>query len=204
MNKARKLAVFGGSFDPIHIGHLKLAKAAVKEMDIDELIFMPNYISPFKLESEAASASDRLSMIELNLKYDDTFSISRFEVDREGPSYTINTLEHFNTIIDEGTELYFVLGFDSVLTIDTWYHGEDILRNFKLITGRRPGTADEAGLSKIEDYAKKYNAEITVLNLDPFEAASSDIRARIRDGRSTDGILLPEVREYIDEHSLYR
>lgn len=199
--KEMRYAIFGGSFDPVHIGHLKLAMAAVEEMDIDKLFLMPNYISPFKQDSKVTATEDRVAMAELLLPYNEAFVVSTYEVDRSGPSYTSETLSHFREILDG--ELYFVLGFDSVLTIDKWHCAEELME-YPMITGRRPGTEDAEGLAKIEELNRKYGADITVLTIEPFDASSTEIRQRVREGKSTEGLLLPEVRKYIDDHSLYR
>ncbi len=198
----KKIAIFGGSFDPIHIGHLRLADAAVRELGIDKLLLMPNCISPFKLDHEVTATEDRVEMVRRVLPYNEAFDISLYEVNRAEPSYTIDTLKHFK---DEfGFTPYFILGFDSVLDLDRWYQGTEIISNYPLITGRRPGTGDEAGFLKIEEYRKIYDADITVLDIEPFDASSTEIRELIRNEESTDGLLTPEVQEYIRKHGLYR
>lgn len=198
----RKYAIFGGSFDPIHIGHLKLAKAAAEECNLDKLYLMPNYISPFKMDHKVTATEDRVAMVKACLDYCEAFDISLYEVNREKPSYTIETLEHFDEYY-EG-KLYFVLGFDSVLDLEKWFRGPEIISRYPLITGRRPGTGDESGFRKIEEYREKYNADITVLDIEPFDASSTEIREKIRNSESTDGILTPEVQEYIRENGLYK
>lgn len=197
-----KYGIFGGSFDPIHIGHVRLADAAVNEVGLERLFLVPNHISPFKLDQKVTPPEDRIEMVKRVLYVNDAFTVSDYEVNKEGPSYTYDTLNYF---LDEyGDELYFVLGYDSMMTIDTWYRGPEILKGFHLITGRRPGTDDVECRAKIDGYRSKYNADITVLELEPFEAASSDIRQLIAQGRPLDKYILPEVEEYIRLHGLYR
>ena len=197
-----KYGLFGGSFDPIHIGHIRLAEAAVRELKLDRMIFMPNYISPFKLNQGVTPAADRIRMIETVLPMNPAFELSEFEVRREGPSYTFDTLDYFNSECD-GT-LYFILGYDSIMTIDRWYRGKEILSLYPLITGRRPGTDDEAGREKISELRRLYNADITVLELEPYEAASSDIRKLASEGKPIDRYVSKGVKEYIEKHGLYR
>ncbi|MBR2674616.1 MAG: nicotinate (nicotinamide) nucleotide adenylyltransferase [Mogibacterium sp.] len=198
----REYAIYGGTFDPVHNGHIALAKAAVRECGLDRLIFMPDYISPFKQDSKAASAEDRYAMLRGILHYDEAFALSSYEILREGPSYTIETLEFWENII-EG-RLSFVLGFDSLLEVDTWKRGGDILRGFPLITARRPGSDDDKGIAKIEMFRSEYGADIRLLSMEPIEASSSEIRKRIKEGRSISDMLMPETEEYIIEHGLYR
>ncbi|MCF0140666.1 MAG: nicotinate (nicotinamide) nucleotide adenylyltransferase [Mogibacterium sp.] len=202
MNKNYRYGIFGGSFDPIHIGHLRLALAAADELNLDKLILMPNYISPFKQGEDVTSAYDRIEMAKTYESYCSAFEVSNFEASKEGPSYTFETLEYFNNNY-EG-ELYFVLGYDSIMTLDTWYRGEDIIRKYPLITGRRPGTEDAEGTNKIDSYRKLFNARIHVLNIEPFDASSTEIRQLIRNNESTDGLLTTEVQNYIKENDLYK
>ena len=195
-------AIYGGSFDPIHIGHVALAESAVKECAIDKLIFMPAYMSPFKMDRKTTDGKDRCGMIERVLKYNKAFCLSRYELNKGGPSYTIETLKHWSGILDG--KLSFVLGFDSAVQVDTWFEGPEILRNYHLITALRPDTDYVEGLKKIESFRKDYGAEITVMDMDPVDASSTKVRDNVREGRPISGLVLPEVEEYIIEHQLYR
>ena len=198
----RHYAIYGGTFDPIHIGHLSLASHAVRECGIDKLIFMPAYVSPFKQDRKVTPGYHRVRMIEAVLKYDPAFCVSRYEIGKEGPPYTVETLRHWVSLL--GGSLSFVLGYDSVIQSDTWYHGEEILRNYPLITARRPDTDDEAGLKKIQYLRDTYNADITVMEMEPVDASSSEIRRRVSAGESLGGMVPLEVERYIIEHDLYR
>lgn len=199
---SRHYAIYGGSFDPVHIGHVTLAQCAVRECGIDKLIFMPAYISPFKQDRKVSPGIDRCHMLECILKYDPAFCVSRYELRKQGPSYTIETLRHWSQLL--GDRLSFVLGFDSVVQIDTWYQGEEILRNYHLITANRPDTDFSAGVEKIDSLRKLYNAHITVLDMKPVDASSSEIRRRVASGESLEGLVLPEVEQYILSHDLYK
>lgn len=198
----RKYAIYGGSFDPIHIGHVALADHAVKECGLDKLIFMPAHVSPFKQDKKVSDGKDRCGMIEAVLGYNKAFCLSHYEISRDGPSYTIETLRHWDSILD-GT-LYFVLGFDSVVQLDTWYKGVEIIRDFPLITARRPETEDSDGMNKIEEYRREYGADITILEMPPVDASSTDIRELVRTGNSIKGLVLPEVEDYIRRNHLYQ
>ena len=197
----RHYAIYGGSFDPIHIGHVALADSAVKECGIDKLIFMPAYMSPFKQDRKVTPGADRCGMIERVLKYNKAFCLSRYELNKGGPSYTIETLRHWSAMLDG--KLSFVLGFDSAVQVDTWYEGPEILSNYHLITARRPDTDTAEGMRLIESFRKEYGADITVLDMEPVDASSTEIRENVREGRSISGLVLPEVEEYIIGHQLY-
>lgn len=198
----RKYAIYGGTFDPVHIGHIAIADAAVSECGLHKIIFMPDYISPFKQDKHVTSGSDRYEMIKSILHYNKAFTISSYEINKEGPSYTIETLEYWDGIVKG--DLSFVLGFDSVLEVERWKRGGDILRNYPLITARRPGSDDEDGMDKIKALRSEYNADITILNMEPVNASSTEIRSRIAKGLSISDMTVPEIEEYIIEHNLYR
>jgi len=199
---SRHYAIYGGSFDPIHIGHVALADSAVRKCGIDKLIFMPAYMSPFKQDREVTDGKDRCGMIERVLKYNKAFCLSRYELNKIGPSYTVETLRHWRSMLDG--QLSFVLGLDSAAQVDSWYEGPEILRDYHLITARRPGTDFDEVLSKIENLRSEYGARITVLDMEPVDASSTVIRNNIKEGRPVSGLVLPEVEEYIIEHQLYR
>ena len=202
MNNGKKYGIYGGSFDPIHIGHVTLADSAVRECGLDKLIFMPAFISPFKQDRKVTDGHDRCGMIEAALKVNSAFCLSRYELNKKGTSYTIETLRHWDDLLDG--DMYFVLGFDSAVQVDTWYEGEEILRNYHLITARRPDTDYSDGMRIIESFREKYGAAITVLEMPPVDASSTNIRNLIKEGKPITGLVPPGVEEYIIEHQLYK
>ena len=202
MNNGKKYGIYGGSFDPIHIGHVALADSAVRECGLDKLIFMPAFISPFKQDRKVTGGHDRCGMIEAALKVNSAFCLSRYELNKKGTSYTIETLRHWDDLLDG--DLYFVLGFDSAVQVNTWYEGEEILRNYHLITARRPDTDYSEGMRIIESFREKYGADITVMEMPPVDASSTNIRNLIKEGKPITGLVPPGVEEYIIEHQLYR
>lgn len=202
MDNGKKYGIYGGSFDPIHIGHVSLAESAVRECGLDKLIFMPAYISPFKQDKQVTDGHDRCGMIETVLASNSAFCLSRYELNKQGTSYTIETLRHWDNMLD-GT-LYFILGFDSAVQIDKWYLGEEILKNYHLVTARRPDTDYSKGILAIEKFREKYGADITILDMAPVDASSTEIRNRIREGKAITGLVPPGVEEYIIDHRLYK
>ena len=202
MDRGKKYGIYGGSFDPIHIGHVALADSAVRECGLDKLIFMPAFISPFKQDRKVTDGHDRCGMIEAALKVNSAFCLSRYELNKKGTSYTIETLRHWDDLLDG--DLYFVLGFDSAVQVNTWYEGEEILRNYHLITARRPDTDYSEGMRIIESFREKYGADITVMEMPPVDASSTNIRNLIKEGKPITGLVPPGVEEYIIEHQLYK
>lgn len=197
----KKIAIFGGTFDPIHIAHIALAKTALNELGLDKLVFMPNSVSPFKLDANITSAEHRCNMIELAIASDERLEMTRYEIEKKGISYTYDTLNELTAIYD--ARLYFVLGFDSVVAVDSWYRGENILKEFPLITALRPGVDNYSGTKKIAEYRKTYNAEIHILHMPTIDCSSSQIRALCRNGRSITGLVSANVEEYIIKNGLY-
>ena len=197
-----RCAIYGGSFDPVHTGHLRLALAAVEEGVVDRTIFMPNAISPFKRGQKIAPGEHRAAMLRTASAPYPELAVSSYELDLGQSAYTIETLEVWEQRIDG--ELYFLLGMDSMLQIDTWYRGEEILRRFPLITANRPGEDENERDRILEQFRVKYDARIHVLKLTPMDYSSSEIRARITDGESVAGLVPPGVEEYIRDHGLYR
>ena len=197
----RRYAIYGGSFDPIHAGHVALADAAVKECGIDRLIFMPAYISPFKQDRKATDGHDRCAMIEAVLPLNSAFCLSRYELSKGGTSYTVETLRYWKKLLDG--ELCFLLGFDSLVQLEMWYEGEEIIRGYPLITARRPDTDDLEGDRIIEMFREKYDADITVLGMDKVDASSTKIRELVKEGRPISGLVPEGVEKYITGHGLY-
>jgi nicotinate-nucleotide adenylyltransferase len=197
-----KVALFGGTFDPLHRGHLNLALEAVSDCGLDRLLFMPNYISPFKTGKSVTPGEQRLEMLRRVVRYDPAFGVTDYELGRAEPSYTYDTLTHFKEIYGNG--MHFVLGFDSILTLETWYRGPDLLTEFSFITGRRPDTDDALGFRKIEEYREKYGAKIFCVDLEPFDASSTEIRWKTAMGEDISDLVPPEIEEYIHENNLYR
>ena len=198
----KKIAIFGGTFDPIHIAHIALAKTALNELGLDKLIFMPNSVSPFKLDANITSSEHRCNMIELAIASDERLEMTRYEIEKQGISYTYETLNELTAIYD--ARLYFVLGFDSVVAVDSWYRGENILEEFPLITAVRPGVDNSLGTKKIAEYRKIYNAEIHILHMPPIDCSSSQIRELCRNGGSITGLVSANVEEYIIKNGLYK
>ena len=197
-----KYAVYGGTFDPIHNAHIALAEYALNELQLDTIYFMPAYVNPFKQDKSVTDGRIRCEMIESVRQINPAFKLSSYEIDREGPSYTYDTLDHFSETIDG--ELYFILGFDSLVELDHWYRGTDILRNVNLITAMRPGTESEDGIKKIHNYIEKYDSVVHILDMPPMDISATTIRDRVHANESISDLVPACVEEYIREHNLYK
>jgi len=197
-----KIALYGGTFDPIHRAHVALADYAVQELNLSALYFMPAYVNPFKQTKKVSPGEDRLEMVRRILPYNPAFRVSDYEITHDRPSYTFDTLMYLKDNL-EG-ELHFVLGFDSIMELDTWYRGTEILENIPLITSARPGTDYKEAIKKIVELEKKYNAVIYVLSMPPMDISATHIRELAKKGESISEYVHPEVEEYILEHQLYK
>ncbi len=196
MNK-KKYGVFGGTFDPIHEGHISLAKEAANQMNLDEIIFVPAKLQPFKLDKEVTDPKLRLEMINLAISDYDGFSVSTYEMDKEGISYTYLTLEYFRNVLDG--EVYFICGTDSFLMMEKWMEGEKFLRENNLIVGSRPGLEDEMLEEAKERYEKKYSAKVNRIFNKRIDMSSTQARK----GNLLE-LINEKVKSYIDKTGIYK
>ena len=202
-----KLGIYGGTFGPVHLGHIRAAHAFLDACSLDRLYILPTAIPPHKAASQADTPEDRLQMLKLAFSEseyaDERIIISDYEQVRGGKSYSILTLEHFARESDDITML---CGTDMFLTLERWYRGEDILRMADICCLCRDD--DPASREKIvhtaAHYRETYGTTVCLPTFEPLIISSTEIRARIAEGRSTDGLLPSSVRRYIDEHTLYR
>ena len=199
----KKIGIFGGTFDPIHIGHLILAEQAADAADLDTLLLMPAQISPFKIGEDIASPQERLEMVRLAVEDNPRLQASDLELQRQEISYTAVTLDLCREQFGKGTEISFVLGTDAFLKIEYWKEGPRILSEYPLIVGSRAGYMDEERDEQIVRLRKRYQANITVAFMPKIEISSTDIRKRIRDGRSLRYMLPESVEAYIRHRGLY-
>lgn len=184
-----KVGVFGGTFDPVHVGHLAIANAALESVPLDRIVFVVAKRSPLKERGPSASEQDRLAMLELALAGEPRFSVSRMELDRQGPSYTVDTLERM-----AGPDaLFLILGGDAGAEFPRWKDPERIARLATLVVAERPGAPDRAGTA-------------TMLTLDAprLDISSRELRARAARGRSLRYLVPDPVWRHIEAHGLYR
>lgn len=183
-----KTGLFGGMFDPVHIGHTDAAEAVQNSLGLDRIIFIPANIPAHK-SGCVASGKDRLNMLKLATAYNEKFQVSDYELTKEEISYSYKTVEHFGEIF-KGDKLYFLIGDEAYALLHTWYHPERIraLAEFVVVTrdmDKAPGDAI---------YVKKPQLAVS----------STKIREKIKNGESTKGILCEAVINYIDEKGIYR
>lgn len=199
-----KTGIFGGTFNPIHIGHVRAAEAFVSEMGLDRLYVLPNFIPPLK-EKQSTPVEERLAMLEIAFSESKKTIISNFELNNGGTSYTYKTIEHFKNRFPND-ELYLLIGDDNLLIFQKWVNFEYILRSCTLCVALRSGaSAADAGIQKaINDLEQNHKAIIKVLSYTPTVISSTTVRnIFLRDNAPTDYIP-PKVYEYICKKGLYK
>lgn len=188
------IGIFGGSFNPPHIGHLILAEEARMSMNLKKVIFVPSGISPHK--QEILNAERRLKMVNLAIVSNDFFSVSDFEAKKQTPGYTIETLEYFSKKF-KSEEIVFLMGGDCLKEIKTWHRWKDLLENFKLAVFVRNGFNEE-------EIEKEILKKVQILKNPVINISSSEIRERIKRGYTYRYFVPEKVYYYIEALGLYR
>ncbi len=194
-----RTAVLGGTFDPVHLGHVKMAKDAIEEFKLDKLIVVPNANPPHKMDSDQADFHHRLSMLEIAFNGMDKVHISDYEASESKPGYSLYSMRHFRSLYGEDTS--FIIGADSLFTIHKWHEYEKFLSENTFIVFRRVG---DKGLLDIADkYAKDFGAKILISNMDYVDISSTDIRNSIAQNTFLGDVIPAGVEEYIRSNGLY-
>lgn len=195
-----RLGVMGGTFDPIHFGHLVTAEAARAQFSLDRVLFVPAGVPPHKTRPDVAEAEHRYLMCVVATVTNEAFEVSRIEIDREGPSYTVDTVRELRELFGPDLELFFITGADAVWEILTWRDPDQVAKLAKFIAATRPGYP----LDRIHELTEKGIAEaVEVMEIPALAISSSDIRARVHDGRPIRYLTPDAVVGYIAKHGLY-
>ena len=198
----KKIGIMGGTFNPIHLGHLLLAEQAKEILELDEVLFMPSGNSYMKEPTAILDGDVRAHMVELAIKGHPYFRLSKMETERSGSTYTCDTLKALKTENPRNT-YYFILGADSLLMLENWKNPEQIFRDAVIVASVR-GTGNEEKIRKIAEHlTDTYQAQIRVLPARFIDLSSSEIRGRIKTGKSVRYMLPERVWEYIYDNHLY-
>ena len=195
----KRLGIMGGTFDPIHYGHLVTAEAARTRFRLDQVVFVPSGRPPHKIGG-TTEASDRLVMTQMAIVTNPGFSLSDIEARREGYSYSIDTVREFFDIYGPELELFFITGADAILSIPTWKDAADLLNMCTFIAASRPGF-DLAELNKLP---LAWLERIRLFEIPALAISSTDIRRRVKQGDSIKYLLPEPVEHYILRYGLYR
>lgn len=202
------IGIMGGTFNPIHLGHVNLAKAAYEQFKLDKVIFLPAGDPPHKKDQSIINGKHRMNMVQIAIRDYPYFVASDMEIKREGYSYTYLTLK---TLTEQNTQdkYYFIIGADSLFSLEKWYKPEEILKMCVMLVADRNDIPQNEFLEKIEYLNKKFNADIRPLETPMFHISSSEIRNAMSDNKLdfTDNIQLDlldhNVVTYIIENKLY-
>lgn len=202
--KKKRIGIMGGTFDPIHIGHLILGETAYHQFHLDNVLFMPAGNPPHKQDREnRATDSQRVEMVRLAIASNPHFTLSMEEMHREGYSYTYRTLERLKKRYPD-TEYYFILGADSLYTFGEWKEPARILGACTILVGTRNHTSDEKLDRVIEHLEEKYHGQIEKLESLNIDISSKMIRSWIEKGRSLAYYVPDQVIEYIQKNNIYK
>ncbi len=188
-----RIGILGGTFDPPHNGHLALAGAAISELDLSKVIFIPSRIPPHKPAEDISSEQDRLAMLKLAVDIDSRFEISEIELNRGGPSFTIDTLTHLKSE-NPGEELFFIIGSDNVSEMESWHKPNRILELVRVAAAVRPGYSIRG----------KFADKVESFDMPPLNISSTAVRARVKSGESISGLVPAPVEDYIRSKGLYK
>ena len=198
----RRLGILGGTFDPIHHAHLAAAEEARHQLALDQVLLLPAGQPPHKSNRPLSAAHHRLRMLELAIAGKPYFSISRVDLDRPGPSYTVEALSLLREEWGPEPAFYFIEGSDSLAEILTWYQPQRILELTNLAVVQRPG--ETVDLAPLQARLPGLASRLVWVQMLLLEISSTDLRARVRDGRPISYLLPPAVEAYIVEQGLYR
>lgn len=201
----RKIALFGGTFDPVHLGHTAVADDAAEQIDAEKIIFIPAKHSPLKRFFPEASDNDRLNMITLAIAGNKNFQLSDYELKKPGPSYTLETVRHFQTNYGSDTSIYWLAGADSVDDLPRWYRIVELFDACNLTIMYRAGCRppDFARFTAIWGTQRIEKLQRNVIQTPLINISSTEIRNRLAAGQVVTDMLHPEVADYIRKHNLY-
>lgn len=207
-----RLGIFGGTFNPIHVGHLRVAEEVREALDLGKIVFVPSCTPPHKELDDNVEGSIRLEIVRMSIRGNPFFEVSSYEVDRPGNSYSIRTIEHFRDIT--GTTPFFILGQDAFHEISTWYQAERLFDLAHFAVMSRP----EAPRSSLDDilgsvagryrptgrgYVNDRGNEIVFTDVTAYAVSSSHVRELCRKGRSIRYLVADDAYEYIRKERIY-
>jgi nicotinate-nucleotide adenylyltransferase len=200
VSRPKRLGVMGGTFDPIHHGHLVTAEAALWAFHLDEVVFVPTGQPWMKADQAVTPAEHRYLMTVIATSSNPRFWVSRIDVERAGPTYTRDTLQELRRTAEDDIELFFITGADAMLEIFHWKDPDEVLSMAHFIAATRPGY----DIARFEEEAPTSHPKVSVLDVPALAISSTDIRRRIREGEPIRYLVSDGVETYIRKFGLYR
>ena len=201
--ECRKIGILGGTFDPIHNAHLLLGECAREQFGLDRVIFIPNNLAHFTSRKEISSGEIRYQMVKMAIADNPYFTCSRLEIDKPEGSYTIDTINDLK-LMYPGDELYMILGGDSIIGLDTWYKASELLKSCIILAAVREQDDLPTLDKKRRELANIYGADIRLMTFNRIDISSTEIRDRVKTGRSVRYYMPSECIEYMCIKGLYR
>jgi len=201
--KANHVGLLGGTFNPVHNGHLRMARVALDEFMLGEVVFIPSGNPPHKRSEAIVPAEHRMNMLRLAISGENRFSMDTLEVDRPGLTYTVDTLEALLRV-HRDTVYHYIIGADTLYELPTWRNFERVITLTCFICVLRPGVADEGSYAFAEALNSKYGPRIVIAREKGLDISSSLIRSLVADGQSAAGLMPEAVSDYIKLNRLYR
>lgn len=198
----KNIVVFGGTFNPVHMGHIKMAEAAANVGNVERVLVVPSNLSPHKPNDYLLPAVHRLEMCRLAFEGHPKISVSELELKRQGKSYTVDTLREIKRQYPE-CPIKLLVGADMLVTLESWYRFEEIIKLAEILAVSRPGVLD-CEMQRVILTLKNRGAKIQVLELPKTDISSTEIRKRIAQGKSLDGYLPRKVIDYINRNNIYK
>lgn len=197
-----RVGVLGGTFDPIHLGHLAAGEDVAWQLGLDLVLFVPNRHPPHKEGQSVSAVENRVAMTELAVADNPRFRVSRVEVERSGPSYTLDTLRELEQR-HPGDEIYFLVGCDALDQLHSWHEPDRLLEEFSIAVMQRPSVT-AVNWERVESRFPRIREQIQLIDIAELEISGQDVRRRVGSGRPIRYYVLPAVSRYIEEHRLYR
>lgn len=202
--KNKRLGVLGGTFSPIHKGHIFLAEYVRKHCGLEKVLLIPAGIPPHKLGMNILSGEHRLKMTQIAAEGKPGLEVSSIEIDSPEISYTFDTLTRLQEIYGADWEIFFITGTDELLGLHTWYRAKDLLARFGFIVGVRPGYEMDKVQKHMVELQEEFGAKIEIISLPAPNISASQVRELLGKGLGTSELLDEKVLSYIEEKGLYR
>lgn len=199
-----RVGLMGGTFDPIHLAHLVCAEAALEQLTLDRVIFIPTGLPPHKQGKPITPAEHRYNLVVLATASNSRFEVSRLEMERQGLSYTVDTLEVMRELLGPGVEIYFITGTDALVEVETWHDPERLFDLCRFAAAPRPGYPRQEAAAELARIQARYGHPIATIECPALDISSSDLRRRAAAGRSLKYLVPDAVEAYIQKHELYR
>lgn len=197
----RKIGIMGGTFNPIHIGHLIAAQTSYEALNLDEIIFIPSGDPPHKTANSLVPAEQRFKMVKIAVEDNKNFSVCNMEINRPGKTYTYDTLLELRKLYPDDI-IYFIIGYDTLKEMDSWKDIKSVFKLCRFIVVNRGNTTEDL-YSEIKRKKENYNAQIEIVKIPNIEISSTEIRDKVAEGKSIKYYLPEKVISYIENNTVY-